>query len=129
MKRVAIAYASCASAWFSAVPVRMMPSPMLSTLTLEVGMCFLIALVMMSTSRLTAISKRAICFPSASKKTMLVCSELVAVDVDAARRAHHDVGDLGIGNQHILDVARKIVDDRLADPESQEERGRVVADE
>ena len=45
-----------------------------------------------------------------------------ADDVGALRRTHDGVGDLGIGDQHILDVARQVDDDRLADAERQEAR-------
>ena len=45
-----------------------------------------------------------------------------ADDVGALRRTHHGVGDLGIGDQHILDVARQVDHDRLADAERQEAR-------
>ena len=67
-----MAYASCASAWFTTVPVRMMPSPMLSTLTLEVGMCCLIALVMMSTERFDRDLEASHLPPLGIKKAMLV---------------------------------------------------------
>ncbi len=42
-----------------------------------------------------------------------------ADDVGALRRADDGVGDLGIGDQHILDVTRHIDDDRFADAERQ----------
>ncbi len=42
-------------------------------------------------------------------------SDRAADDEDAARGAHDGVGDLGIGHQHILDVARQIDHDRFAD--------------
>ncbi len=46
--------------------------------------------------------------------------------VDAARRADHRVGDLGIGDQHVLDVGRQVDGDRLADAERNEARGRLA---
>ena len=42
--------------------------------------------------------------------------------VDAARGADDRIGDLGIGDQHILDVGRQIDRDRLADAERNESR-------
>ena len=45
-----------------------------------------------------------------------------ADDVGALRRADHGVGDLGIGDQHILDVARQVDHDRFADAERKEAR-------
>lgn len=66
--------------------------------------------------------------PSGIEKDDVGLSGEVADDVSAARRADHDVGGLGIGHQHVLDVARKIVDERLADPECHGERGCVGAD-
>ena len=47
-----------------------------------------------------------------------------ADDVGAARRADDRVGDLGIGDQHVLDVARQVDDDRFADAERDELRCR-----
>ena len=47
-----------------------------------------------------------------------------ADDVGAPRRPNDGVGDLGIGDQYVLNVARKIDDDRFADAE----RHRVRAD-
>ena len=44
----------------------------------------------------------------------------------APRRPHHGVGDLGIGDQHILDVARQIDNDRFADPKGHR-LGLIVA--
>ena len=49
-----------------------------------------------------------------------------ADDVGAARGAHDGVGDLGIGDQHILDVARQVDDDRLADAERHRVRSDVA---
>ena len=49
-----------------------------------------------------------------------------ADDEGAARRPHHGIGDLGIGDQHILDVARQIDDDRFADAEGHR-LGLIVA--
>ena len=43
-----------------------------------------------------------------------------ADDIGALRRAHHRVRDLGIGDQHILDLARQIDDHGFADAERQE---------
>jgi hypothetical protein len=40
-----------------------------------------------------------------------------ADDIGALRGADHGVGDLGIGDQHILDVARQVDHDRFADAE------------
>jgi len=45
-----------------------------------------------------------------------------ADQISAPRGAYHRVGDLGIGDQYVLDVARKVDDDRLADPEGNEIR-------
>ena len=45
-----------------------------------------------------------------------------ADDVGALRRTDHRIGDLGIGDQHVLDVARQVDDDGLADAERQEAR-------
>ncbi|MEY9277835.1 hypothetical protein ABIE90_007732 [Bradyrhizobium diazoefficiens] len=45
-----------------------------------------------------------------------------ADDVGALRRADHRIGDLGVGDQHILDVARKVDHDGLADAEREEAR-------
>ena len=41
-------------------------------------------------------------------------------DVGALRRAHDRVRNLGIGDQHILDLARQVDDHRFADAERQE---------
>ena len=49
-----------------------------------------------------------------------------ADDVGAARRADHGVGDLRIGDQHVLDVARQVDDHRLADAERDETRAGVA---
>ncbi len=49
-----------------------------------------------------------------------------ADDVGAARRSHDGVGDLGIGNQHVANVARQIDNDRLADAERQRLRFDVA---
>ncbi|MGY4484899.1 hypothetical protein ACVWWR_004090 [Bradyrhizobium sp. LM3.2] len=38
-----------------------------------------------------------------------------ADDVGALRRANDRIGDLGISDQHVLDVARQVDHDRLAD--------------
>ena len=43
-----------------------------------------------------------------------------ADDVGALRRAHHGVGDLGIGDQHVLNVARQIDNHGFSDAERQE---------
>ena len=48
-----------------------------------------------------------------------------ADDVGALRRANHGVGDLGIGDQHVLDVARQIENHRLADAKRQKARPRL----
>jgi hypothetical protein len=45
-----------------------------------------------------------------------------ADDVGALRRTDHGIGDLGIGDQHVLDVARQVDDDGFADAERQETR-------
>ena len=45
-----------------------------------------------------------------------------ADDVGALRRADHGVGDLGIGDQHVLGFARQVDDDGLADAERKEAR-------
>ena len=45
-----------------------------------------------------------------------------ADDIGALRRADHGVGDLGIADQHVLDLARQVDHDRLADAERQEAR-------
>ena len=42
-----------------------------------------------------------------------------ADDVGALRRAHHGVGDLGIGDQHVLDVARQVDNHGFSDAERQ----------
>ena len=47
--------------------------------------------------------------------------------VGAARRAHHRVGDLRIGDQHVLDVARQVDHHRLADAERHEARARIAS--
>ena len=44
-------------------------------------------------------------------------SDRDADQVGAARRAHHRVGDLRIGDQHVLDVARQVDHHGLADAE------------
>ena len=49
-----------------------------------------------------------------------------ADDVGAARRADHGVGDLRIGDQHVLDVARQIDDHRLADAERHRARAEIA---
>ena len=46
--------------------------------------------------------------------------------VGAARGADHGVGDLGIGDQHVLDVARQVDHDRFADAERNEARGGLA---
>ena len=46
--------------------------------------------------------------------------------VDAARRADHRIGDLWVGDQHVLDVGRQVDGDRLADAERNEARGRLA---
>ena len=77
---------------------------------------------------MTAMSKPAICWPSASKKIDVGLADRDADDVGAARRADDRVGDLGIGDQHVLDVARQVDHDRFADAERHEARARVAAD-
>ena len=56
-------------------------------------------------------------------------ADLDADDVGAARRADDRVGDLRIGDQHVLDVARQIDHHRLADAERHEARLRLRADD
>ena len=53
-------------------------------------------------------------------------AELDADDVGASRRADDGVGDLRIGDQHVLDVARQIDDDRFADAERHGVRADVA---
>ena len=43
--------------------------------------------------------------------------------VDAARGADHGVGDLGVGDQHVLDVGRQVDGDRFTDAERDETGG------
>jgi hypothetical protein len=45
-----------------------------------------------------------------------------ADDIGALGRANDGVGDLGIGDQHILDVAGQVDDDGLADAEREGSR-------
>ena len=45
-----------------------------------------------------------------------------ADDVGALRRADDGVGDLRIGNQHVLDIARQVDHDRLADAQRKKAR-------
>jgi hypothetical protein len=47
-------------------------------------------------------------------------SDRDADHVDAARGADHRVGNLGIGDQHVLDVGRQVNGDRFADAERNE---------
>ena len=49
-----------------------------------------------------------------------------ADDVGAPRRADHRIGDLRIGDQHVLDVARQVDHHRLADAERNETRAGVA---
>src|SRR6185503_4994668 len=46
--------------------------------------------------------------------------------VDAARGAHHGIGDLGVGDQNVLDVGRQVDRHRLADAERDEARVGVA---
>jgi hypothetical protein len=64
--------------------------------------------------------------PSASKNNTLVWPTVDADDISAPRRADHGVGDLGIGDQHVLDVARKIDDHRFADAEREGARAEIA---
>ena len=48
-----------------------------------------------------------------------------ADQIGAPRGADHRIGDLGIGHQDVLDVARQIDDHRLADPEGNEIRAEL----
>ena len=49
----------------------------------------------------------------------------LADDIGALRRADHRVGNLGIGDQHILDVARQVDDHRFADAEREKAHLRL----
>jgi len=109
------------------LPVSMTPSPTPSTWISEAGSACLMALRMPLRSRLTAMSKPAIWWPSASKKKMFGLPYGRPDDVGAPRRAHDRVGDLGIGDQHVLDVARQIDHHRLADAERDEARVGIAA--
>ena len=53
-------------------------------------------------------------------------SDRRADDVGAPRRADHRIGDLRIGDQHVLHVARQVDDHRLADAERHEARAGVA---
>ena len=55
-------------------------------------------------------------------------SDLDADDVGAPRGANDRVGDLGIGHQHVLDVAGQVDDDALAHAERDELRCLVAVD-
>jgi hypothetical protein len=50
----------------------------------------------------------------------------VADDVGAARGTDHGVGDLGIADQHILDIVRQVDDHRFADAERNRMRSEVA---
>src|ERR1700728_3459409 len=52
--------------------------------------------------------------------------DLAADNVGAARGADHGVGDGGIGDQHVLDIARQVDDDRLADAERDRARPEIA---
>ncbi len=80
-------------------------------------------------SRVTAMSKPAELRPSASKKKTLVCPTATPMTIGAARGADDGIGDLGVGDQHVLDVARQVDDHGLADSERDEERAGIEADE
>ncbi|MGY4456703.1 hypothetical protein ACVWYI_000663 [Bradyrhizobium sp. LB13.1] len=51
-------------------------------------------------------------------------ADLCADDIGALGRADHRIGNLGIGHQHVLDLARQVDDGGFADAERQEARPR-----
>ncbi len=68
-----------------------------------------------------------ICAPDGVEEEHVGLADRDADQVGAPRGAHHRVGDLGIGHQHVLGVARQVDHHGLADAD-RHELGRAVAD-
>ena len=79
-------------------------------------------------SRVTAMSKPIDLPAFGVEEEDVGLADRDADQVGAPRRAHDRVGDLGIGDQHVLDVARQVDHDRLADAERDELRRLVAVD-
>ena len=78
-RREAISKACCDSAGLAAVPESMTPSPTPSMWMSASGSVCLSAARTPLRSRVTAMSKPAICLPLASKKKMLVCPTVTPI--------------------------------------------------
>jgi hypothetical protein len=67
--------------------------------------------------------------PVAVEKIDVGLPDLAADQISAAGRTDDRVGDLGIGDQHIANVAREVDHDRFPDADGDKTRGRIAGGE